>query len=120
MVWPAGFARFLLPVFPENSGQPHDRFENRPVIKLRLVEMVIQGRDFTAMAETINAADAWLSSLPGHVYANVRQPPISTLICRPGPSFRPRSSPASAPICPARSPLRSPRPSMTDRPAASC
>ncbi|NKL37164.1 conjugal transfer protein TrbE [Rhizobium leguminosarum bv. viciae] len=47
--------------------------------KLRLVEKVIQGRDFTAMPETINAVDAWLGSLPGHVYANVRQPPISTL-----------------------------------------
>jgi len=47
--------------------------------KLRLVEKVIQGRDFTAMAEGINAVDAWLGSLPGHVYANVRQPPISTL-----------------------------------------
>ena len=31
------------------------------------------------MTETINAVDAWLGSLPGHVYANVRQPPISTL-----------------------------------------
>ena len=47
--------------------------------KLRLVEKIIQGRDFTCMAETINAVDAWLGSLPGHVYANVRQPPISTL-----------------------------------------
>ncbi len=47
--------------------------------KLRLVEKVIQGRDFTAMVETVNAADAWLGSLPGHAYANVRQPPISTL-----------------------------------------
>ena len=47
--------------------------------KLRLVEKVIQGRDFTAMPETINAVDAWLGGLPGHVYANVRQPPISTL-----------------------------------------
>ena len=47
--------------------------------KLRLVEKVIQGRDFTAMPETLNAVDAWLGSLPGHVYANVRQPPISTL-----------------------------------------
>ena len=47
--------------------------------KLRLVEKVIQGRDFTAMPETINAVDAWLGSLPGHAYANVRQPPISTL-----------------------------------------
>jgi len=47
--------------------------------KLRLVEKVIQGRDFTAMIETVNAVDAWLGSLPGHVCANVRQPPISTL-----------------------------------------
>ncbi len=47
--------------------------------KLRLVEKVIQGRDFTAMPETINAVDAWLGSLPGQVYANVRQPPVSTL-----------------------------------------
>lgn len=47
--------------------------------KLRLVEKVIQGRDFTAMPETINAVDAWLGSLPGHAYANVRQPPINTL-----------------------------------------
>jgi type IV secretion system protein VirB4 len=47
--------------------------------RLRLVEKVIQGRDFTSMVETFNAVDAWLGSLPGHVYANVRQPPVSTL-----------------------------------------
>ena len=47
--------------------------------KLRLVEKVIQGRDFNTMIETVNAVDAWLGSLPGHAYANVRQPPISTL-----------------------------------------
>ena len=47
--------------------------------KLRLVEKVIQGRDFTCMPETVNAVDAWLGSLPGHAYANVRQPPLSTL-----------------------------------------
>src|SRR5271169_385655 len=47
--------------------------------KLRLVEKVIQGRDFTCMAESVNAVEAWLGSLPGHVYANVRQPPVSTL-----------------------------------------
>jgi type IV secretion system protein TrbE len=47
--------------------------------KLRLVEKVIQGRDFTCIVETVNAIEAWLGSLPGHVYANVRQPPISTL-----------------------------------------
>lgn len=47
--------------------------------KLRLVEKVIQGRDFSCICETVNAVEAWLGSLPGHVYANVRQPPISTL-----------------------------------------
>jgi len=47
--------------------------------KLRLVEKVIQGRDFTCTPEGMNAIEAWLGSLPGHVYANVRQPPISTL-----------------------------------------
>ena len=47
--------------------------------KLRLVEKIIQSRDFSVMVETVNAVDAWLGSLPGHAYANVRQPPISTL-----------------------------------------
>ncbi|MEO1922536.1 MAG: conjugal transfer protein TrbE [Sphingomonadaceae bacterium] len=47
--------------------------------KLRLVEKVIQGRDFTCVTEGMNAIEAWLGSLPGHVYANVRQPPVSTL-----------------------------------------
>lgn len=47
--------------------------------KLRLVEKVIQSRDFTCIVEGVNAIEAWLGSLPGHVYANVRQPPVSTL-----------------------------------------
>ncbi|MGY3441281.1 conjugal transfer protein TrbE [Bradyrhizobium sp. USDA 4473] len=47
--------------------------------KLRLIEKVIQGRDFTCMPEGVNALEAWLGSLPGHAYANVRQPPVSTL-----------------------------------------
>ena len=47
--------------------------------KLRLVEKVIQGRDFTCMPEGVNALEAWLGSIPGHAYANVRQPPVSTL-----------------------------------------
>jgi type IV secretion/conjugal transfer VirB4 family ATPase len=47
--------------------------------KLRLVEKVIQGRDFTCAVERVNAVEAWLGSLPGHVYANVRSWPVSTL-----------------------------------------
>jgi len=47
--------------------------------RLRQVEKTIQGRDFTAIRESVNAVEAWLGSLPGQLYANVRQPPISTL-----------------------------------------
>jgi type IV secretory pathway VirB4 component len=47
--------------------------------KLALAEKVIQGRDLTVMRERANAVEAWLGTLPGHVYANVRQPLLSTL-----------------------------------------
>lgn len=47
--------------------------------KLRQVERVIQGRGFVTIPETLNAVEAWLSSVPGNAYANVRQPIISTL-----------------------------------------
>ncbi|SAL09595.1 conjugal transfer ATPase TrbE [Caballeronia sordidicola] len=47
--------------------------------KLRRIERVIQGRGFVTIPETLNAVEAWLSSIPGHAYANVRQPSISTL-----------------------------------------
>jgi len=47
--------------------------------KLRAIERTIQGRGFVTIPETLNAVDAWLSSIPGHVYANVRQPIVSTL-----------------------------------------
>jgi type IV secretion system protein TrbE len=58
-------------VWDEDAGTTNE--------KLRLVEKVIEGRDFTCIHETVNAIEAWLGSLPGHVYANVRQPPVSTL-----------------------------------------
>jgi type IV secretion system protein VirB4 len=58
-------------VWDEDSRVAEDR--------LRLVEKTIQGRDFTSIRESVNAVEAWLGSLPGHVYANVRQPPVSTL-----------------------------------------
>jgi type IV secretion/conjugal transfer VirB4 family ATPase len=58
-------------VFDEDPGLASE--------KLRQVEKVIQGRDFTAILESVNAIEAWFGSLPGHVYASVRQPPISTL-----------------------------------------
>jgi type IV secretion system protein TrbE len=47
--------------------------------KVRAVERVVNGLGFTAKRERLNAVEAWLSSLPGHVYANVRQPLVHTL-----------------------------------------
>ncbi len=47
--------------------------------KLLAVERIINGRGFTTIRETLNAVEAWLGSLPGNPYANVRQPIIHTL-----------------------------------------
>ena len=47
--------------------------------QLREAERIINGKGFTVIRETLNAVDAWLGSLPGHVYANVRQPILHTL-----------------------------------------
>ena len=47
--------------------------------KQRAVERAINGRGFATIRETVNSVEAWLSSLPGHVYANVRQPLVHTL-----------------------------------------
>lgn len=47
--------------------------------KLRAVERIINGLGFTTIRESVNAVEAWLGSLPGHVYANVRQPLVHTL-----------------------------------------
>lgn len=47
--------------------------------KVRAVERIVNGLGFTTIRESINAVEAWLGSLPGHVYANVRQPLVHTL-----------------------------------------
>ena len=47
--------------------------------QLRAAERVINGRGFATIRETLNAVEAWLGSLPGHTYANVRQPIIHSL-----------------------------------------
>ncbi len=51
--------------------------------RLRLVEKTVQGRDFTCMRETVNAIEAWLGSLPGHVYAR--------RLCRPAAPWHRRA-----------------------------
>jgi type IV secretion system protein VirB4 len=47
--------------------------------RIRRVKQVIQSKGFTVKDETLNSFDAWLGSLPGHVYANIRRPIISTI-----------------------------------------
>jgi type IV secretion system protein VirB4 len=66
-----GYATATITVWDENAALADE--------KLRAAERVIQGRGFVAVPETLNAVEAWLSSLPGHAYANVRQPVVSTL-----------------------------------------
>jgi type IV secretion system protein TrbE len=47
--------------------------------KVRSVERVVNGLGFTVKRERLNVVEAWLSSLPGQLYANVRQPLVHTL-----------------------------------------
>lgn len=55
--------------------------EDRSIVdeNIRIAERIINGRGFTAIKESLNAVEAWLGSLPGHPYANVRQPILHTL-----------------------------------------
>jgi type IV secretory pathway VirB4 component len=44
----------------------------------RSVRREIERRGFAARIESVNALEAWLGSLPGHTYPNVRRPLIHT------------------------------------------
>lgn len=46
---------------------------------IRAVERAINNRGFTTIRESVNAVEAWLGSLPGQAYANIRQPIVHTL-----------------------------------------
>jgi type IV secretion system protein VirB4 len=56
-----------------------DRDRARVDEKVRAVVRIVNGLGFTAISESVNAVEAWLGSLPGQVYANVRQPLVHTL-----------------------------------------
>ena len=47
--------------------------------KLLGLERIINGRGVATIRESLNAVEAWLGSLPGNPYANVRQPIVHTL-----------------------------------------
>ena len=56
-----------------------DPERSRAEEKVRAVERIVNGLGFTCVRESMNAVEAWLSSLPGHAYANVRQPLVHSL-----------------------------------------
>ena len=47
--------------------------------KVRMVQQITDSLGFVTQAEDVNAVDAWLGSLPGHAYADVRRPMVSSL-----------------------------------------
>ncbi|MFT3975716.1 MAG: conjugal transfer protein TrbE [Sphingomonas bacterium] len=66
-----GYLTTTITVSDEDRGRVED--------KIRQVERITGGLGFTTIREGVNAVEAWLSSLPGHAYANVRQPIVHTL-----------------------------------------
>lgn len=47
--------------------------------RVKTIGRTVRSQGFVVIEETLNAVEAWLSSLPGQCYANVRQPPVSSL-----------------------------------------
>ena len=66
-----GYVTTTVTVWSEDLSQAEE--------KVRAVERVVNGRGFVTIKESLNAVDAWLGSLPGHCYANLRQPLVHTL-----------------------------------------
>jgi type IV secretion system protein VirB4 len=54
--------------------------DDRPTLqtKMEMVRQLIQAEGFGARIETLNATDAFLGSLPGNWYCNIREPLIHT------------------------------------------
>ncbi len=66
-----GYLTTTITVTDEDRGRVEE--------KVRAVERIVNGLGFTCIRESVNAVEAWLSSLPGQTYANVRQPLVHTL-----------------------------------------
>ncbi|HWU49732.1 MAG TPA: conjugal transfer protein TrbE [Asticcacaulis sp.] len=56
-----------------------DEAPERASEAVRRLEQTLNGLGFATIDESFNGVEAWLGSLPGHVYANVRQPLVHTL-----------------------------------------
>lgn len=56
-----------------------DPTEEGAAAKARAIEAALNAQGLTARVEDLNAVEAWLGSLPGEPYADVRRPLVSTL-----------------------------------------
>jgi type IV secretion/conjugal transfer VirB4 family ATPase len=56
-----------------------DRDPTKLDYKRRAVQQILDQQGLVSKVEEMNAVEAWLSSLPGHAYANVRRPIVSSL-----------------------------------------
>ncbi|MFG1365871.1 conjugal transfer protein TrbE [Xanthobacter versatilis] len=65
-----GYYTPIIALFDENETRLRENCE--------AVRRLIQAEGFGARIETLNATDAYLGSLPGNWYANIREPLIST------------------------------------------
>lgn len=66
----AGYATLTLIVADANEQAANDA--------VRLIQQVTDGLGFVTQVESINAVEAWLGSLPGSAYADVRRPILLT------------------------------------------
>ncbi|MBX9746511.1 MAG: conjugal transfer protein TrbE, partial [Hyphomonadaceae bacterium] len=66
----AGFATLTLIIGEENEEQARE--------SVRLIQQVADGLGFVTQLESVNAVEAWLGSLPGSAYADVRRPILLT------------------------------------------
>lgn len=66
----AGFATITITI-AENDDATADE-------AVRLVQQITDGLGFVTQVENVNAVEAWLGSLPGQAYADVRRPIVLT------------------------------------------
>ena len=72
-----------------------DENESVAIDKARAVQQVVDSNGIISQIESFNAVQAWLGSLPGHGYADVRRPLISSLnVCDLMPASSIWSGPA--------------------------
>ncbi len=65
-----GYYTAVIVLFDEDEARLRDKAE--------AVRRLVQSEGFGARIETLNATEAFLGSLPGNLYSNVREPLIST------------------------------------------